>query len=183
MSDWPPNNEIAIDTNVFKHFRNRDEKFNPDSHVSDLFLKLVLRGCRLCVDTSNVIRNEYQSILGPLLETTWQIGAELELLRYWMSPDNHELVDDSTKIATELLVQIRKVIIENERVDRLFVCISFLRECHLISNDELHIVRGPAAEVGKAGWRRDRLKKACKKISGVGSEILYSVEAAKWIDQ
>jgi len=172
--DWPATNELSIDSNVFVHLWSRDEHFNHDGHISIVLGTFVLRQARLCVDGEGVIRNEYERIIEPMIRNESQTGIELDLLRYWMSPDNQEPVDVADQ--RELMRLIRAVIIENERVDRLLVCVAFSRGITLLTNDVLHIVVGPTRET-RQGERRARLLRTTREHSSAGAEILLSREA------
>jgi hypothetical protein len=174
MRDWPTTKELLVDCNVFEHMWSRDAKFNPDGHVTILLALLAVNHTRLCVDHQNVIRHEYRNRVEPLLKKEWQVGNELEVLRYWMLPENQEKVDITR--CKELIKQIKTVIIENERADRTYVCVAFSRGRPLISNDQTHIVIGPDREK-TLGQRRDRLLRATKRHRAAGAEILFSAEA------
>jgi len=172
--EWPFDDELSIDSNIFMHLCSRDENFNGDGHISLLLLKLVLRRARLCVDGKDVIRGEYERVVEPMIRNESQTGIEADLLRYWMAPENHESVDVSGQ--KDLLRIIKTIIIENERVDRLLVCVAFYRGRALVTNDVMHIVVGPTRE-GKRGERRARLLRETKKHCASGAEILLSSEA------
>ncbi|MCY2995706.1 MAG: hypothetical protein NTY19_48840 [Planctomycetota bacterium] len=110
-----------------------------------------------------------------MIQSGFQTGNELEVLRYWMSPDNQTEVNVSP--TGELMQAIKRVIHEqSEKVDRFFVAVAFTRGRILVTNDMLHIVEGPDRE-RKLGHRRDRLRKAAKKHSSAGAEILDGREA------
>jgi hypothetical protein len=178
MSNPLANNELAIDCNVFEHLWSRDDKYNRDGHIAQLLALLIARRSRLCIDAGNVIRQEYTARIEPLFKKEWQIASEMEILRYWMLPDNQEQVDVS--ICRELSKLIKTVIIENERADRTYVCVAFSRRCLLVSNDEMHIVIGPDRE-RKLGERRTRLLNVTRKHRQKGAEILFSQEAHQYV--
>ena len=79
-------------------------------------------------------------------------------------------------LAKGLMKIIKTIIIENERVDRLLVCVAFSRGHTLMTNDVLHIVVGPTRE-SRRGERRVRLLRETRKHCADRAEILLSREA------
>ena len=60
--EWPFNNELSINSNIFMYLCSRDEKFNSDGHIAVVLGNLVLRQARLCIDREGAILAEYQRI-------------------------------------------------------------------------------------------------------------------------
>lgn len=178
---WPPGNQILIDTNVFKHLCDKDERFNPDGNVDRLLSGLMGIRCRLLVDDQGLFRREFEEIVGPLFKKEFELEQEVYLLRYWSHVDNQD--ECEIAVSRELIKVIKKVIIENERVDIAFVCIASSRGRVLVSNDGDHIVLGPPSKVQRDGDRRTRLKKYSKKLSEKGFDILFSWEALECLEK
>jgi len=175
MSNWPESGGILIDCNVFKHHWDKDPVFNGDGHVALLLASLVLKKTRLRIDNEQVIRHEYHKFIIPLFKAGNQTGIEVELLRYWMEPQNQDVIDISAQKPLKQI--ILKIIHEpRERADRTYVCVSFCCGSPLITNDLIHIVVGPPGEK-KQGERRTRLINAAKQHRHPSSEILRSSEA------
>ena len=178
---WPPGNQILIDTNIFKHLCDKDEKFNPDGNVDRLLSGLMGISCRLLVDDQGLFRREFKEIVGPLFKKEFELEREVYLLRYWSHIDNQ--VECEIAVSRELINVIKDVIIEKERIDIAFVYIALSRGRVLVSNDADHIVLGPPSKKHKDGDRRTRLKKSAKRYSEKGCAILFSREALGYLEE
>ena len=166
---------VIIDSNIFEHFVGRHRDFNPDGHLGELLGRLLLDRIQLAIDLRGEIEREYQAIVEPMIRSGSQTGNELEVLRYWMNPDNHTAVEVSAE--GPLMKAIKSVLHETkEKVDRFFVAVAFTKGRILVTNDVLHIVEGPNHEK-RLGHRRDRLRKAARKHLSDGAEILVGREA------
>ena len=174
---WPNGNQIVIDCNVFVHLCTRDAKYNPDGHVLILLGKLAVKSCTLLVDDEGLFRHEYATQLSGHLKKESEIGSELAILRYWLDSGNQS--EREVGANKELMKAICDVIIEKERADRAYVYVSFSTGTVLVSNDETHVVVGPASKKEKRGQRRNRMAKGAKKHLVQGAEILFSSEAAQ----
>jgi hypothetical protein len=170
---------VAIDSNVFVHLLN--PRNNADKHIDKVLSVLAMDGIELLVDEHGFIATEYQEKVESLIKKVSDTGPEAYLLRYWMRAELRR------KVAVERKGSLWKgvcgVIIENnETTDRCFVCIAFACGLPLVTNDEIHILVGPAREVGgsRGSTRRHRLLQVAKreKLRGV---VCSSVEAAKTI--
>lgn len=172
---WPSENEILIDTNVFKHLCDRDPNHNGDGHVGVLLSVLASRKCVLLIDDAGLFRHEFREIVEPQFRRASEIAGEIAILRYWADPSNYE--ERETARNRDLVKLIKKVIIENERADRAFVYIALSNGRVLVTNDKTHIVEGPATKKERGGNRRTRLFNIAKKHVVNGAAILLSREA------
>lgn len=171
---WPPNNQIVVDCNVFKHLFSHDQRYNPDGHVTLLLGHLATVECKLLVDDEGVFRHEYSAHVASLLLQS-EIGPEIAILRYWLEIGNQDARE--VRANRQLRQAIQSVIIENERADRAYVYVSFANGAVLVSNDEMHVVIGPPQSEGNRLPRRDRLVRAARRHVVDGAEILLSREA------
>ena len=164
---------VAIDTNVFLHLLNPQR--NIDSHITTLLSHLQTRGAIHLVDEGGRIQGEYLNQIDRILKRSDELGIEGDILRYWMT----EAVPQRVQVGLQddLMQAIRRVIIElPEQVDRIFVYVAFQTGRVLISNDEMHIVRGPEIEI-RQSHRRDRLVRNTRRLRPNGADILTSLEA------
>ena len=164
---------VAIDTNVFLHLLNPQQ--NVDSHITTLLAHLQTRGIVHVVDESRRIEGEYLNQIGQILTQSDELGTEGDILRYWIMEAEPRRVP--VNLQDDLMRTIRNVIIEpSEQVDRIFVYAAFQTGSALISNDETHIVIGPPREFGQRP-RRDRLRRATRRLRPAEADILTSLEA------
>ena len=164
---------VSIDTNVFEHLLN--PRVNVEGHINTLLIHLQEQGIALLVDNRDRISGEYNYRISPIIGQNDDMGNELYILRYWMNSAPRK----SIKIdwADALMVAIRKVIVEqSEANDCMFVYVAFAIGKALISNDEAHIVLGPARERRRSP-RRQRLLLNSKKLRPEGAGIFTSLEA------
>lgn len=164
---------IVIDTCVFEHIFN-DENNNSDGHIDELLGRLSADSIRLGVDEAKAIFREYDRRLSPRFSNEDDTGNRLTILRYWLSPDNHELIDVDLK--GPLHIAIKSVIVERkEKVDRVLVAVACSLGRILVTNDRIHILWGPSRE--RPTNRRNRLTKllrATKKFRPGGFDLLNS---------
>ena len=164
---------VSIDTNIFEHLLNPQNNVN--GHINSLLVHLQEQGIALLLDDRNRISGEYYNRIGPKIGQLDDLRNEVFLLRYWIlsAPRLNITVD----WADPLMKAIRKVIVEqSEAVDCIFVYVALTKGKVLISNDEAHIVIGPATEHGRPPRRR-RLLVNSKRLRPKGAEILNSLEA------
>ena len=160
-------NKIAIDTCVFLHLLNKDPQtgVNEDSHIDDLLRHPEVRKLRLCVDTTDKIRNEYQIHPDPIVRKQDDTRTEIYILRFWMEVGRRERIATDTNGA--LMSRIREVIPEpNEHADRAFVYVACAGNCCLVTNDGEHILP-----------RRPELKRKTRRHRGGNTDFLTSREA------
>jgi hypothetical protein len=155
--------KVSIDTNIFLHLFNDRE--NEDEHIDALLTRLAGHGAKLCVDSTNKIANEYHKHLDGILRKD-DDGLRIYILRRWM---NEEFWDNP--IATDpkdvLMNRIKGVIPgNNQRIDRIFVYVSCVGNCALVTNCATHILS-----------RRTPLRARTRRFRGPESNILSSQEA------
>lgn len=172
--NWPPKNEIIIDTNVFRHMCDRDPNFNGDGHCVVLLGNLASQICVLLVDSAGYFYHEWGQIVERQFKRESEIGGEIAVLRYWADRQYHDVRDVSK--TDDLAKAIKAVIHENEPADRAFVYLAFSNGRVLVTNDLEHIVQWPRDRPEKK-LRRDRLFKEAKKLVQPEAEILLSHEA------
>ncbi len=59
--NWPPGNEIVIDTNVFRHMCGSRPIFNGDGHCVVLLGNLASKVCVLLVDSAGYFYHEWRN--------------------------------------------------------------------------------------------------------------------------
>ena len=174
MSNSPFQDAVAIDTNVFEHILYPQENIN--SHINGLLGHLYAEKVCLIVDDGNRILDEYNHRIGPRFRNADEESNEIYLLRYWIlyAPKL------STSVANDQLMnKIRQVIVEpGEAVDRILVYVAFKQGKALISNDRMHIVRGPNSEQSE---RRHRILRDTRNLRPDGAAIVTSLEAFSMI--
>lgn len=164
---------VSIDTNVFEHLLN--PQINVDGHINTLLVHLMEQRVALLVDSRDRISGEYNYRIGPIIGRIDDLGNEVYLLRYWMNSAPRESI--TINWADMLMVAVRKIIVEqSEANDCMFVYVALTKGKVLISNDEAHIVIGPATEHGRLP-RRLRLLANSKRLRPKGADILTSKEA------
>ena len=171
MTTLPFQDVVAIDTNVFVHFKN--DKLNPNRHIHHLLGVLVEGGVELLVDDGGFIRHEYEEHVIPMVEGGSVDAGEVYLLQYFME------VNSQRKVAVtrqdRLMAAIRKVIFERlKNPDRTFVYVALHEGKWLISNDWTDIVEGPPRERTR---RSNRLLSETRGLRPDGADILTSQEA------
>lgn len=155
---------IAIDTCVFEHYLNVQER-NPDHHIDQLLSFLQRQGTCLCVDSAGRVAEEYNNVIVPIIKSRDETGLERYVLSYWMLQCPRRTAEmDETDYRMN---RIRRVIPEPEPVDRAFVYIACSEDCKLVSNDNGHIIS-----------RRAELRKATKGYRGESTDFLTSRQAA-----
>ena len=161
--------EIAIDACVFINLFDTRKSANEDGHVDMVLSHYLLKDYQLLVDSTGKIGLDFKKIIIPILTGASEEGTQLTLLRQWMMPERHQVVDLQP---TDLLMRaIRSVIYEpSESPDRAFVYVACKNGTDLISNDEIHIL-----------GRRGDLLKAAKKAGYKSTEIVSSKEAYEGI--
>ena len=178
MTEFPLQESVAIDTNVFVHLLNPG--WNTDAHINKLLGELIQRGLEgqillLIVDEHGRIEREYIRHVKPMLESQSVQGNELYILAYWMNIDLRfrvHVVDNDL-----LMIEIKKTIYEaSKQADRTFVYVAFKQGKILISNDKTDIIYGPAKENNMTP-RRDRLLRGARRLLSPGADILTSQEA------
>ena len=173
MTDYPFQDAVAIDTNVFVHLLNPEQ--NPDGHIHRLLGFLIVQELALIIDEQGAIRREYERHIEPMFKGNSVVGNELYLLTHWMKPEAQAIVSVSRN--DDLMRAIQEVVVEPpKRADRTFVYVAFKSGRTLMTNDENDIVSGPVRE---ANWtsRRDRLLRATRRLCPDGASILTSREA------
>lgn len=154
---------IAVDTCVFIHLLNPQN--NPGSHIDKLLTYLMEKRYDLVVDSTSKIPNEYQVQIIPMLRDRDDTGTQLVILRYWMSLAGRQVEDVDSR--DQLMRAIRGVIHEaDEHADRAFVYVACKADCYLVTNDGQHILP-----------RRKRLLSATRKLRGLGTDLICSMEA------
>ena len=169
MRDILISNLIAIDTNVFQHLLNSQN--NSDYHISQLLEYLRCLGTSLLVDDKGAIFGEYCRQLVPTIHNADDSREEIYILRYWILNAPRLRVSVTRD---QLMIQIRKVIIEFENTDRTFVYVAFKQGTALVTNDRSHIVDGPGSG---STFRRDILRKKTAKLCPQTARIMTSEEA------
>ena len=174
MTGSPFKDCVAIDTNVFVHLLDTKGS-NKDKHVSQFLSYLQNQKVGLVVDDKQRITGEYTQQISPAILSADDTGNEAYILRYWILDAPRELVP--LAMNDRLMTGIRKVIIEpSENVDRILVYVALKSGNVLVSNDEMHIIRGPTIEQQK-GPRCRRLLRGTRKLRPAGADILTSREA------
>lgn len=172
--NWPPENEIVIDTNVFRHMCDRNPRFNGDGHCLVLLGSLAAKVCTLLVDDKGHFYHEWTQIVASQFQRESEIGGEIAVLRYWADRQHHAVRTISTK--DDLAKAIKAVIHENEPADRAYVYVALSNGRILVTNDLEHIVQWPKDRQEKK-QRRDRLFKDARRHIQPNAEILLSSEA------
>ena len=170
MTTLPFQGEVAIDTNVFVHLKNREQ--NPDRHIHHLLGELVEQEVKLLVDDGGFINHEYGEVIR-MVEGNSVDAEETYLLQYFMEVNSQRRV--AVDRQDRLMAAIRDVIFEHSKnPDRTFVYVAFHEGKSLISNDREDIVFGPLNERRP---RRDRLLRETRRLRPDGADILTSQEA------
>ena len=174
MTTSPFQDAVGIDTNVFEHLLNKENN-NADDHINDLLIHLQQQSIALLVDAGGRIAGEYKHHLDPIVRRADDERNEVYILRYWMTYAHRYEV--TVNGSGPLMTAIRGVIREDsEAVDRIFVYVCLSEGKILVSNDEMHIVIGPARE-SRLGERRHRLLRDSRRLRPDGSNILTSLKA------
>lgn len=164
---------VCIDTNIFEHLFNPCK--NVDGHINGLLGYLQKVGVALLVDDHQRMASEYSHRLIPIIRCNDDLSNEVQLLRYWVM--EAPWLSTTIDLTDRLMEAIKRVIVErDEVVDRIFVYVALSRGRVLVSNDEMHIVFGPAREGGHPPRRR-RLLRDSRRLRPRGAEILTSREA------
>ena len=121
-------NNIVVDTNVFVHLFT---DINKDKHIS-AFLFQIKNSYFLTIDAKKIILGEYFEKLSDILRSEYQDEAELEILRYWMDPENQFILN---KQLSANLNQCLQQAIPNNKRDRKFAGTAILVKTDLITND------------------------------------------------
>ena len=154
---------IAIDTNIFAHLLN--PAVNNDSHIDKLLGRLITLRFQLLVDSTRKIGNEYQQMIIPIIRNRDDMGLQLQLLRHWMSLDIRYQVELDPR--DNLMQQIRSIIQEqDEHADRAFVYVACKQNCHLVTNDGIHILQ-----------RRSELRRNTRRRRGRNTDFISSNQA------
>lgn len=169
MNDILASNLIAIDTNVFQHLLNPQN--NPGYHINQLLECLKYLGTSLLVDDKGRIFGEYCHQLEPIIRNIDDSRDEKYILRYWINNAPQYRVSVTRD---RLMIQIQNVIIESENTDRTFVYVAFKQGTVLVTNDCIHIVKGPGRG---STFRRDILRKKTAKLCPQTAGIMTSEEA------
>ena len=167
---------VALDTNVFLHLLNPQQN---DGHIDELLMTLMELATRLLVDQDGHIAHEYLTYVVPRIQDASDTGPQTSILRYWMDVDRRISLDIPSRCNLWRLIQ--KVIHEQqERTDCRFVCVAFLRQKALVTNDRLHILEGPTREHRNQSskFRLARLLKIAKDERLRGAAIFSTREAA-----
>ena len=177
MTDFPFQDSVAIDTNVFVHLLNPEQ--NPDGHIHRLLGFLIEQQTVLLIDEQGTIGREYEHNVVPMFRSKSVVGNELYLLAHWMNQDVQVKVNVTRN--DDLMRAIQKVIFERpKQADRTFVYVAFKEGSALISNDWTDIVIGPPRETQQTS-RRDRLLRTTRKFRPDGAAIMTSQEASDTI--
>ena len=170
MSSHPFQDAVAIDTNVFVHLKNPEQK--PYRHIHHLLGVLIEQEVELLVDYGGFIHDEYQEVID-MVEGNSVDADEAYLLQYFMNVDHQRKVAVTRR--DRLMTAIWKVICERDKnPDRTFVYVAFHEGKSLISNDRADIICGPPSERRP---RRDRLLRETRRLRPDGADILTSQEA------
>jgi hypothetical protein len=136
---------VTIDSNVLVHVFN--PMVNTDRHIQGLLTFLRTKDYLACVD-KKVIPKEYQAVVQKWMRNKDQDGNEVILVRHWLDPDNQHPVDvERTGRLYRLVERIIKRRVHPKhladadwRRDCMFVSVTCMAPCKLVTNDDGHIL-------------------------------------------
>ena len=163
-SNGLPNDYIAIDTNVFGCIARKDKE-----HILALLRFLQANNVRLLVDQEEIIEQEYEHHLNNTEFIKQHEGSLIEdSMNYWMNSDfwirtgvqNSEIWPD---ISDE---------IPHDKVDATFVCVAFIKDRALITDDHKDILS-----------KRDALKSIAERSGLMEADVISSDAASAKMPQ
>jgi hypothetical protein len=136
---------VTIDSNVLIHLFN--PSVNTDRHIEILLTFFRSHEFRACVD-KKVIPMEYHAVVQKWMRNKDQDGNEVILARHWLDPDNQERIEVDRQGAVYSTVEkIIKRHVKRKRLkdadwrrDCMFVSVSCMALCKLVTNDMGHIL-------------------------------------------
>ncbi len=158
-SDGLPNDYLAIDTNVFGNIANTDE----DGRARTLELLDFLKGkkTRLLTDKGKRIQDEYECHINTR-KFRKQHARNRKLrrvLKYWMHLGIRTRIDaENSEIWPDISNEM-----PHDEVDATFVCVAFIKDRALITNDHRDILS-----------KRETLKRIAERSGLMEADVISS---------
>lgn len=165
ISKGLPTDYIAIDTNVFWSIAKNGD-------ILMLLSFLMVNKARLLVDQEGKIQEEYGRLLNKKKFQKKHGGTEIGyVMGYWMAPEMRHRVDIAQN--SELRDAVLNIMPSSgDEVDATFVCVAFIKDRVLITDDRKGIFSKP-----------ETLKQIAKRSGLTKADVISSNEACAKVPQ